>query len=217
VLWANDDMGKGGHDMVTKEAKARGITITADLSAENNQVDFSSDVLKVKQSNADAIFMLIHEEETARFLKEAQKQGIGIPAIGDSMMLNPKVLDLAGDAGVGARGFVGLTGDAPVKAMQDMADRFKARFGYAPDHNGIQGYIVMYVIKTITNRIGKVDHAAFATALHGATITVEQEPGVLLTTTWNGDGDLDRDTFLAQVEPGNRQKIIAVLARSPTP
>ena len=126
------------------------MTIAADLSEENGQVDFASDVLKVKDAKADAVFMLIHEEETARFLKEAQKQGLNVPVMGDSMMLNPKVLELAGDAGVGARGFVGLTGDAPVKAMADMAARFKARFGYAPDHNGIQGYIAVYVVKAIT-------------------------------------------------------------------
>ena len=48
----------------------------ADISTEAGQADFAADVLKAKGANADALFVYLNEEESARFLREAKKQGV---------------------------------------------------------------------------------------------------------------------------------------------
>ena len=48
----------------------------ADISTESGQADFAADVVKVKRANADAVFVYTNEEESARFLREARKQGL---------------------------------------------------------------------------------------------------------------------------------------------
>ena len=75
VLWVNNDFGKGGRDTFIKEMNARDIKVVADISTESGQADFSADVVKLKGANADAIFVYLNEEESARFLREAKKQG----------------------------------------------------------------------------------------------------------------------------------------------
>src|SRR6516164_399591 len=62
VVWVNNDFGKGGRDSFIKEMKSRNIQVTADISTESGQTDFSADVVKAKGANADAIFVYTNEE-----------------------------------------------------------------------------------------------------------------------------------------------------------
>jgi len=212
VLWVNNDFGKGGRDAFLAEAKARGIKAVADIPTESGQVDFSADVIKLKAANADVIFVYTNEEESARFLREAQKQGIKAPLIGETTLLSQKVIELAGPAANGVRGHVGLSADAPVPALQQFAEKFKKRFGYVNDHNGIKGYTAIYAIKYVTEKIGKFDRKLFAQTLHGLTITPQQEPGILMEASWDQNGDIDRASFLGEVVNG-QQKIVEVLPK----
>src|SRR5262249_7518235 len=119
VLWVNNDFGKGGRDNFIKEMNSRNIKVVGDISTESGQADFSADFAKLKAANADAIFVYLNEEESARFLREARKQGINKPLVGETTLLGQKVIDLAAGAANGVRGHVGLTIDAPLPAVQD--------------------------------------------------------------------------------------------------
>ncbi len=212
VLWVNNDFGKGGRDTFVKEMAARNIKVISDVSTESGQVDFAADVVKLKGANADAIFVYTNEEESARFLREARKQGISKPLIGETTLLGQKVIELAGAAANGVKGHVGLTVDAPVAAVQAFREKFQKRFNYLPDHNGIKGYTGVYAVKHATEKIGKFDRKLLATTLHGLTIKPEQEPGILMETTWDANGDIDRISFLAEVVDG-KQKIVQTLPK----
>jgi len=212
VVWVNNDFGKGGRDNFNKEMNARGIKVAADLSTESGQTDFAADVVKAKAANPDAIFVYTNEEESARFLREARKQGITVPLIGETTLLGQKVIDLAGDAANGARGHVGLSADIPVPAVAAFKDKFNARFKYVPDHNGIKGYTGVYAIAFVTRKLGKFDRKELAKTLHGLTITPKDEPGILLETTWDDKGDIDRISYIAEVVAG-KQKIVTELPK----
>src|SRR5499427_3758522 len=189
-LWVNNDYGKGGRDVFLKEMAARNIKVVADISTESGQVDFAADVVKLKAANADAVFVYSNEEECARIIREARKQGLKGPFIGDTTLLSQKTIELAGDAANGVMGHVGLSADAPIAAVGEFAARFQKRFNYKPDHNGIKGYTAVYAIKYATEKLGKFDSKALAKSLHGMTITPAQEPGILIETTWDGKGDI---------------------------
>jgi branched-chain amino acid transport system substrate-binding protein len=212
VLWVNNDFGKGGRDNFIKEVKLRNINVVADIATESGQTDFSADVVKLKAANADAIFVYTNEEESARFLREAKKQSIKAPLIGETTLLGQKVIDLAGGAAEGVKGHVGLTVDAPIPAVQEFAAKFKKRFNYVCDHNGIKGYTAVYFVKYVTEKIGRFDSKAFAQAAHGITITPKEEPGILMEATWDKNGDIDRESFLGQVV-NSKQKIVETLPK----
>jgi branched-chain amino acid transport system substrate-binding protein len=212
IVYVNNDFGKGGHDNFVAAMVERGIKIVADISTESGQVDFAADVVKAKSANADAIFVYTNEEESARFLREAKKQGVNVPLIGETTLLSQKVIELAGDAANGVRGHVGLTIDAPLPAVAEFKGKFEKRFKYLPDHNGIKGYTGLYVVKYVTEKLGKFDRKAFAVMLHGMTITPQMEPGVLMELTYDKNGDIDRESFLAEIVDG-KQKIVATLPK----
>jgi branched-chain amino acid transport system substrate-binding protein len=204
VIYVNNDFGKGGRDSIMKELAARDIKVTADISTEAGQADFAADVIKLKGTPADAVFAYMNEEETARFLREAKKQGLNKPLIGETTLLSQKVIDLAGDAANGVKGHVGLSVDAPIPAIQAFGKKYEAKYGSKSDHNGVKGYIAPYMIKAAAEKAGKLDAKAIAAALHGMTITPDKVPGILIEATWDDTGEIDRISFLGEVKDGKQ-------------
>jgi branched-chain amino acid transport system substrate-binding protein len=207
VVYVNNDFGKGGRDVITKEFEAAGIKVVADISTDPGQVDFSGPVLKVKQSNADALFIYTNEEESARALRELRKQGYDKPIVGESTLTNEKVVELAGDAANGVVAHVGLTADAPNATVQAFAKKYEAEYKARPDHNAMKGYTGMWAAKAVQDKVGKLDQKAFAKAMHGAVISAQQYPGVLFDVKYDDKGDLDRESFIVKVVNGRSQVV----------
>jgi branched-chain amino acid transport system substrate-binding protein len=204
VVYVNNDFGKGGRDLIIKSLEARGIKIGADISSEPGQVDFSSVVVKAKQSNGDALFAYTNEEESARLLREMKKQGYQKPVIGETVLTSQKVIELAGDAANGAIAHVGLTADAPQPGVKKFDAAFQKEYNSRSDHNGLKGYIGMYTVKAVTEKIGKFDSKAFAAAMKNVSLTAKANPGLLLDISYDENGDLDRESYLTKVVNGKQ-------------
>ena len=202
VIYVNNDFGKPGRDAVTKALEPYGVKVVADVSTDPGQVDMSGPIVRARQANADAIFVYLNEEESARALRELRKQGWAKPIVGDVTLISQKVIELAGDAANGVVGHSEMTADAPVPSIKAVRAKFEKEYGFTPDHNGIKGYIGLYMLKAATEKVGKFDRVAVAKALHNATITTKQEPGVLLDVAIDENGDIDRDSFLVEVQGG---------------
>jgi branched-chain amino acid transport system substrate-binding protein len=212
IVYVNNDFGKGGRNAMVKELGARGMKVVTDLSTEAGQADFATDVIKLKRANADAVFVYLNEEESARFLIEAKKHGLDKPLIGETTLLGQKVIDLAKDAANGVKGHVGLTVDAPIPSIQEFGKKYMAKFNYKPDHNGVKGYIAPYMVKAAAEKAGKLEAKAIADALRGVTITPDKVPGILIEASWDETGEIDRISFLAEVKEG-KQVVTQILPK----
>ena len=210
IIYTNNDFGKGGRDVMMKAIEPFGIKVVADISTDPGQLDFSGAVLKVKQANADALFVYTNEEEAARALRELKKQGYDKPIVGETVLTSQKVIELGGDAANGAVAHVGLTADAPAPGIKEFAGKFQKEYNYKSDHNGMKGYTAMYIVKAVTEKVGKVDPKAFANAMHGAKLTVKEYPGILMDVSFDKNGDLDRESFMTKVVNG-KQEVVATL------
>jgi branched-chain amino acid transport system substrate-binding protein len=210
IIWVNNDFGKGGLDVMRKALDAQGIKIAAEISTDPGQLDFSGAVLKAKQANADALFVYTNEEEAARALRELRKQGYDKPIVGETVLTSQKVIELAGDAANGATAHVGLTADAPQPTIKKFDAAFQKEYHAKSDHNGMKGYSAMYIVKAVTEKIGKFDQKAFAKTMHGLHLSAKEYPGVLLDVTFDDHGDLDRESFMTKVENG-KQVVTATL------
>jgi branched-chain amino acid transport system substrate-binding protein len=210
VIYINSDFGKGGRDEFMKAAKALGLSIGADISSDQGQVDFSGPVLKAKQSNGDVLFVYTNEEEAARLMRELRKQGYAKPIVGDTTLISQKAIELAGEAANGIQGHVPLTADAPTAAMKAFDEKYSKEFKTKSDHNGIQGYMVPYIIKAVCEKIGTVDPKAFAAAVRELPLYVKDTPGLLVDTKFDRNGDPDRVSYIVEVK-GGKQVVTATL------
>ena len=210
LIYVNNDYGKGGRESLMKALQPAGVKVVADISTEQNQLDFSAAVLKARQANADAVFVYTNEEESARALRELKKQGYPRPIVGETTLVGQKVIELAGDAANGAVAHVGLTVDAPLPAMRAFRAKFEKEYRYIPDHNGIKGYTGVYVLKSAIEKVGKLDRKAVAGAMHGLKVSAAKEPGVIMDVSFDDNGDLDRESFLVEAR-GGKQEIKEIL------
>ncbi len=210
VIYQNNDFGKGGRDTLAKLLAGGPTNIVAEIATDQAQVDFSAAVLKAKQANADALFVYLTEEESARCLRELRKQGWTKPIIGETVLISQKVIELAGDAANGATGHVGLTVDAPNDGILKFKAKFYQAYKYIPDHNGIKGYMGVYTFKAAVEKAGKLDRKAVAQAMKGLVVKAAKEPGVIVDVSFDDKGDLDRESYLVEVKNG-RQVVVQTL------
>jgi len=201
VIYVNNDFGKGGRDTISKLLDGSNTKIVADISTDAGQVDFSAAVLKAKQSDADAIFIYLNEEESARALRELRKQGVKKMLIGETTLTGQKVIELAGESANGALAHVGLTVDAP--QFKAFGTKYKAEYKSESDHNGIKGYTGMYILKAAIEKAGKLDRKAVAAAIRNSCFSAKQHPGILMDVCFDDKGDLDRESFLVEVKNGH--------------
>ena len=213
IAWVNNEFGKGGHDVFAGEMEKLGIKVVADVSSEQGQTDYAADVAKLKSANPEAIFVYMNQEESARFLIEAKKQGLSAPLIGEVTLTEAKVVELAGDAAEGALAHVGLTASATnIPGISDFAKKFEAAYGRKPTHDAIKGYVGAWATKYVTEKVGKFDGEAFADAMHGLCLPVKDYPRMLLDTCWDDRGEMSRPSFMVQVKNGKAEVIGTVNA-----
>jgi len=208
VIYVNNDFGKGGRDTITRLLDGSPTKIVADISTDAGQVDFSAAVLKAKQTNADAVFIYVNEEESARLLRELRKQGWNKPMIGETTLTGQKVIELAGEAANGAVAHVGLTVEAP--QLKAFGARYKAEYKAESDHNGVKGYTGVYILKAAIEKAGKLDRKAVAQALKNSCFSTKQTPNILMDVCFDDKGDLDRESFLVEVKAG-KGEVVATL------
>ena len=203
MIYKNDEFGAGGRDAYAAAFEEVGIEVQLDIQVQPDQIDLSAEVAQLAGGGADAIFAFMTEIETAAFLDEVQAQALAKPIYGGDVLSAASTIALVQPgAADGTRTHAGLNASAPVFA--DWKEAYAAFHPSAdpPDHNSIKGYTAVYFVKEATERIGSFDNSQFADTLYCATITVEDEPGVLLDVSYDANGDIDRESYIVEVVDG---------------
>jgi len=203
IAWVNNEFGKGGRDVFAAEMEKIGIEVIADVPSEQGATDYASDVAKLKDSGADAVFVYMNQEEAARFLIEAKKQGLSMPLVGEVTLTEAKVIELAGGAAENAIAHVGVTATATeIPGIAEFNEKFVAQFKRNPTHDAIKGYVGAWATKYVTEKVGEFDGAKFADAMKNLCLPVAEYPRMLLDTCWDETGEMSRPSFMVQVKDG---------------
>ncbi len=210
LIYVNNAFGKGGRDVVVQYLKDRGKTLAADISTEVQQADFTAELTKAKNSGANALMIYHHEEENARAIRQVRRLGLKMEVVGETSLCAQTTINAAGDDINGVKCHVGLSADAPVPSLQAMAKKFDERFRGKPDHNGIKGYLGMYMARAAAELTGGFDGRKMADCLRNQFFTARQQPGLLMDVAIDDKGDLDRESFLVEIK-GRKQEIVRVL------
>jgi branched-chain amino acid transport system substrate-binding protein len=204
IAWVNNEFGKGGRDVFAAEMAKVGIEVIADIPSEQGATDYASDVSKLKEAGADAVFVYMNQEEAARFLIEAKKQGLSMPLVGEVTLTEAKVIELAGGAAEGAIAHVGVTATATdIPGIAEFNEKFVAQFKRNPTHDAIKGYIGAWTTKYVTEKVGAFDGVKFAETMKGLCLPVAEYPRMLLDTCWDDAGEMSRPSFMVQVKDGS--------------
>ena len=208
IVYKNDEYGAGGRDAHKSAFEEAGITVGEEILVQPDQTDLSGEVTRLAGTDAQAVFSYLTELETAAFLDELQNQAFEKPVYGVDVLVSGSVIELAQPGAVdGAKAHVGLTPNAP-----PFADWVAAHEAFHPgitgvDHNNIKGYLAVHMVKELTEQLGEFDRVALAESAHCNELTVADEPGLLLDVAIDGNGDIDRQSFIIEVVDGAGQVI----------
>lgn len=207
ILWANNDFGRGGRDVIVKEFQGLGVNVVSDQSSEAGQVDFSADVQKLKGAGADAVFLYLNEEDTVRFLRAAKAQALPAKIIGETTLGTQSVINLAGDSADGAISHVTFSPELQTPEAKAFTALYKQKYNSLPDHNNFKGYIAVQTINAVAKRQGKIDPEGFAAGLRDATIGIKEAPGVIFDTHWTATGEIEHQSFVVKIDKGHANVI----------
>lgn len=205
LIYVEDAYGQGARDLIVRYLKGRGVSLVAEVPTVRQQLDFTQALEQVKKANARALILVLFELEAALAVRQARTLGLKLEMIGGEPLCSPTTIGLGGPAMEGVRCHVSLTPDAPLAAIQDMVKRFQARYGVKPDHNALKAYMAVHLLKAGLEKVKSFDQAKLLSCLKGLTLSVREEPGLLLDMAILPNGDMERDSFFVEVKEGKEE------------
>ncbi|HZZ13467.1 MAG TPA: branched-chain amino acid ABC transporter substrate-binding protein [Paraburkholderia sp.] len=129
--------GQGEADEFEKAVKAHGGNIVAREYTDSHAVDFSTQITKIKSTNADLIFFGGLDTQAAGFAKRMKQLNMNAQLVGGGGVEDPDFIKLAGDASEGVMAWEYGRPLAQLPGGKDFSAKFKKRFGedilsYAP-------------------------------------------------------------------------------------
>jgi branched-chain amino acid transport system substrate-binding protein len=196
ILSETTDYGKGGlHDLMNK-MKEYNMTPTLTESYNLGDKDFAAQLNKIKNADADGLFIWGLYVEGAQIIRQAKQLGLTMPILGSSGVLQGAFFDLAGkDAeGVYLETYFYLTNPAPY--VQAFIKEYKAKFNYDPGPGSGIVYDSMTIIVNALKKVGTDKQKAIKE------MRASKFDGVLGKQDCDSVGQCGKSALILQVKDG---------------
>ncbi|GAX89272.1 ABC transporter substrate-binding protein [Effusibacillus lacus] len=146
ILYDSNPYGSGFAEQLKKFAPEYGISIVADEKYGTKDTSMSTQLTKMKSTDAKAILIAGTNPGPATIVKEAKQLGISIPIISSHGSANSKFIELAGDSANGVLLVAGkllipdlvADNDPQAAVIKEFVKLYKAAYNSTPD--GFAGY-----------------------------------------------------------------------------
>lgn len=193
------DYSKGIHDAFVEQAEGLGLTIAADESFTSGDVDFKTQLTKIKSSGADCLFLPIYYTEVGYISEQAATVGVELPYFGcdgwDGVInqLNGNTANIEGATFLTP--FVANSSNPKVTAF---VDAYNKAYNATPDQFAADAYDGVYVIKALLEQTGgDVSNEALIGAM--TQITVDGATGSM---SFTAEGEPNKSAMVAVIENG---------------
>lgn len=209
VIYDGSDVYSSGiYGTFATECETLGIEIVVNeaFTADNN-TDFSVAIQKIKDSDAELVFLPIYYEAATLILKQADSAGLDTKFFGCDGL--DGVISQLGDDVALADGVMLLTpfaADAADEKTKTFTAAYKAEYNNeVPDQFAADGYDAIYTIKAALEKAG-VDSADISASdlcnkLKEAMTQITVE-GVTGTMTWDAKGEPTKDPKAMYIQDG---------------
>ncbi|MBI3893981.1 MAG: ABC transporter substrate-binding protein [Candidatus Wallbacteria bacterium] len=206
VTDVNSDYSKGLGEAFTAKFKELGGTITGEVSYQQNDVNFSSQLTKLKGTPADVIFIPGYYTEVALILKQAKQLKIGSVFLGADGWDDPKLLELAADAADGTYIVTHYSADQKTPEVEKLVKAYQDKYKRGPAVTDALAYDMVYVVADAMKRAGKAD----SQALRDALAATKDLKGATGSVTMNKDRNADKNAIVLKVEGGKMKFVESV-------
>lgn len=164
VIYVNDDFGKGGIDKFNAKAQSLGLALVADEKYARGDLDFTSQLSRIRSANADVIVEWSRYNEQALISRQRKQMGLDILHVaGDG---TPKYLELAGEAAEGVMYPTDFSMATARSAIgQDLVRRVREDYKRDADYVHAQAYDAVLAVAKAAETAGSTDRTKVRDAL----------------------------------------------------
>ena len=144
ILHDSTDYGKGGMTSAVEALKKYEIKPVIVETYNNDDVDFSSQLNKIKNSGVDGMIIWGLHVQGAQIMNQAKKLGVSLPIFGSSGILQGNFLELAKDSAEGCYLVSYFSIDNPAPRVQAFVKEYREKFKYDPTRS--RGWLMKPVI-----------------------------------------------------------------------
>lgn len=142
-----------------------GGQIVARASYANGDSDFKSQLTSVKSANPEILFVPGYYTDIGQIASQARDLGMTQPLVGGDGWESPKLIEIGGKALEGCFYSNHYFAGDPDPRVRDFVQKYKDRFGQAPDALAALGYDSAKVLADSLKRAGKTDGPALRDAI----------------------------------------------------
>jgi len=176
IIHDADDYGKDGADAFVAKFKTLNIPVKVNESFNRKDIDFSGQLMKVKNSGADVVVVWGQPEESSLVLKQIKDMDLNVKVMGGDAMSNPRTLELAGPATEGAFSAIEFVRTDKSPAIQEFVKKYESRFHAQCDNLGSNAYEALYMLSHAIAKSGldkeKLRNTLLNTKFEGVTGTI---------------------------------------------
>ncbi len=194
----SSDYSSGIFEAFVDEFEALGGTVVASESFTSGDVDFKTQLTKIKATDAEALFLPIYYTEVAYITNQAVNVGLKLPYYGCDGW-DGVIKQLEGDTKniEGATYLTPFVANSEDEAVKKFVENYKAAFGVEPDQFAADAYDAIYTIKAAIEKAGSMDNDAIIAAMTEITV-----PGITGEMTFTKEGEPNKAARVAVIKDG---------------
>ncbi len=199
ILYINNDYGMGLKDVFKGRFEELGGKVTIIEVYNQDESDFRSQLIKIKNANPECIYLPGYYREMALILRQAKEIGLNIPFRSVVTFEEPELLKLAGDE---AESVIYSSPFYNPYSLEDYIAEFVGNFrkiyGRNPGIFAAHGYDAVKIIAYAINEAGVFEIEVVKNALYG----IKNFPGVSGLTSFDRNGDVIKPVAIKTVKNG---------------
>lgn len=158
ILYQDDETGHNVLRATEAQLAVHGLKLIERASYKRGEIDFSSQISRLKAADVDVVILGTIVRETAAAKMEARKQGWPVDMMVNLAGLNSAVIKIGGEAVEGLYAmaqYLPLNSQEQTPELVALIDRFQKRFGKYPDDGIIFGYVAMQLFAEGLRKAGR--------------------------------------------------------------
>ena len=164
-LTLNDDWGRSMQASYPKAIESGGGQIVANEFFQQSDLQFLSQITKVKAANPDAIVLAANTQQAVALSKQIRELGVTVPLIGEGAWSSDSYIKLAGPAAEGVYGLVEYVYTIKSPENEAFVKEFQAKLKENPSKFAGAAHNVLHIMVDAIRRAGAADPEKIRAAL----------------------------------------------------
>lgn len=185
------DYPKGLAEFFKQGAEEQGIEVVAFESFTTKDRDFSAQLTKIINSDAEVLFTPQYYDEVPLIVKQAHQLGWDKPILGSDSWGSPELMNLCGDDCVGSFFSTHWAVAGAKGAAKEFIDRFESKYGYKPGDVAALAWDSAHLLQKAIQDCGQLtgDLAKDRQCIRDALANIKEYEGITGKMSFNEEGD----------------------------